>query len=476
MKINSLPFQKVITDSTKKFVKIKTQDYLEQGAYKIVDQGQEYVCGFTNDEGNINFVDIPAIVFGDHTCVLKYIDFPFAIGADGAKVLLVDSEIADTKYVYFYLRTIQLPDAGYSRHFKFLKTRNIALPENKDDQTRIANLLNQVESLISKRQQSIQLLDELLKSTFLDMFGDPIANTKKWEIKPFTYFAKVDTTMTKEFDQYSDYPHIGIGNIEKETGKLYGYKLVKDENLTSGKYIFTPEHIIYSKIRPNLNKVALPNFHGLASADAYPILVDHNKTNKYFFTYVLRSASFLTFILQYCDRANIPKVNKKQLQLMKCINPPKPLQDEFASIVQQVEQTKVHYHNSLDELKNLFDSLSQRAFRGELNLSRMELSKEETISSGIEEPVTKSDSLSLKKINLEKVTNITDGEIFSYLSNEPMRIDGLVRKWHEDAGLESIHFEEVHFDSLKERLLQMLKEKKLVQTFEYTEVLLKTKS
>ncbi len=253
---------------------------------------------------------------------------------------------------------------------KIVKNFKIDLPLY-DDQIKIANLLTKVDSLIAKRENSITLLDELLKSTFLDMFGDTILNSKRWEVKPFKYFADIDTHMTSDFEKYKDYPHIGVRNIEKNTGKLLNYKLIKDESLTSGKYLFTPEHIIYSKIRPNLNKVALPTFHGLASADSYPILVDRDVTNKYFFTHVLRSHAFVNFILKFSLRANIPKVNRKQLNKFSCYNPPKPLQDKFATIVQQVEATKVHYQDSLDELNELFGSLSQRAFTGDLPLSKM---------------------------------------------------------------------------------------------------------
>jgi len=368
MKIQILPFSKVIKDITKNFTKIKKEAYLSRGKYKIIDQGKAFICGYTDDEKLVNFDDIPIIIFGDHTKVFKFIDFPLAIGADGIKVLEIDSKIADTKYVYYFLKSIQLHDAGYSRHFKYLKVKKIPLPQTLDEQKKIANLLTQVESLIAKRKESIALLDELVKSSFFDMFGDPILNEKGWEIQPFKYFAKVDTNMTKDFEKYKNYPHIGVANIQKNSGKLIKYKLIKDENLTSGKYLFTSEHIIYSKIRPNLNKVALPNFNGLASADSYPILIDKNRTNRYFFTYVLRSDAFVRFILNFSARANIPKINKTQLENFFSYNPPKPLQDKFATIVKQVEETKEKYQKSLDELHDLFGALSQRAFKGELDL------------------------------------------------------------------------------------------------------------
>ena len=72
--------------------------------------------------------------------------------------------------------------------------------------------------------------------------------------------------MTTDYEKYADYPHIGIDSIEKETGLLKGYRTVTEDGEISGKYVFTSSHIIYSKIRPNLNEVALPSFDGLCSA------------------------------------------------------------------------------------------------------------------------------------------------------------------------------------------------------------------
>ena len=126
--------------------------------------------------------------------------------------------------------------------------------------------------LIFSRKQQLAALDELIKARFVELFGDLKTNPKGWPVLPFPAFAKIDGNMTTDYKKYADYPHIGIDRIEKGTGELKGYRTVREDGVISGKYIFTPQHIIYSKIRPNLNKVALPAFEGLCSADAYPIL------------------------------------------------------------------------------------------------------------------------------------------------------------------------------------------------------------
>src|SRR5699024_8667848 len=123
----------------------------------------------------------------------------------------------------------------------------------------------------------------------------------------------------------------------KNTGKLINYISVRESNLTSGKYLFDERHIIYSKIRPNLNKVATPDFKGLCSADSYPILIN-DRCRKEFLVFVLRSEYFLNYILSYSSRTNIPKVNKEQLGGFKIPLPPIELQNQFAEFVKQIDK------------------------------------------------------------------------------------------------------------------------------------------
>ncbi len=248
---------------------------------------------------------------------------------------------------------------------KDIKEIEIPLPP-LEIQIKIASALDKAQELIDNRKAQIEKYDELLQSVFMDMFGDPVTNPKGWEIKKFKEMAKVDTKMIKNFEEYGELPHIGIANIESNTGRLINYKLVKDENLESGKYLFDERHIIFSKIRPNLNKVALPNFKGLSSADSYPILINEKVTNRIFYAYLLRSQLFLDYILKHSVRTNIPKANKKQLEGFDSYCPPLYLQNQFATIVEKVEEEKKVLEESLTQMEENFNSIMQRAFRGEL--------------------------------------------------------------------------------------------------------------
>lgn len=168
--------------------------------------------------------------------------------------------------------------------------------------------------------------------------------------------------MVHDFEGYEDYPHIGIDSIEKETGSLIGYRTIAEDGVISGKYLFTPKHIIYSKIRPNLNKVAMPDFEGLCSADAYPILVKEGICNREYFGYTLRSQYFLDYILTFSNRTNLPKVNRSQVEGFTLPLPPIDRQNQFATFVQQVDKSKLAVQKSLEELETLKQALMQQYF------------------------------------------------------------------------------------------------------------------
>lgn len=225
-------------------------------------------------------------------------------------------------------------------YFKDYKAEQFNL-DAMERQKEIVASLQKVETLIKVRQQQLQKLDELVKARFVEMFGDLKTNPKGWPILSFPEFAEIDGNMTTDYERYADYPHIGIDSIEKGTGKLSGYRTVREDGVISGKYIFTPKHIIYSKIRPNLNKVALPDFYGLCSADAYPVLPNYKNCNRIFLATAMRSEYFLEYILQFSSRTNLPKVNRKEIAGFRMPLPPLSLQEQFATFVEQVDKSKL---------------------------------------------------------------------------------------------------------------------------------------
>ena len=224
------------------------------------------------------------------------------------------------------------------------------------------NTLSALEKIMHFRSKQLKSLDDLIKARFIEMFGDLRTNNKNWQVVSFNECASIDTNMIRDFEGYEGYPHIGIDSIEKDTGRIFGYRTISEDGVISGKYLFTPKHIIYSKIRPNLNKVALPDFIGLCSADAYPILVKDTVCTREYFGYTLRSRIFLDYILAFSSRTNLPKVNKSQVEGFKLPLPPIELQNQFADFVQQVDKSRKEVKKSLEKTQQLYDSLMQEYF------------------------------------------------------------------------------------------------------------------
>ena len=101
--------------------KVKKEDYLEEGSIPCVDQSQSFVGGYTENKEAILSDPLPILVFGDHTRTLKFIDFPFACGADGTQLLYPKDDRLSIQYFYFAVSNIDLSNYFYARHFKFLK-------------------------------------------------------------------------------------------------------------------------------------------------------------------------------------------------------------------------------------------------------------------------------------------------------------------------------------------------------------------
>lgn len=108
----------------------ETSAYASSGKFPIIDQGEKYIVGYTNDEEGI-LKRIPAVVFGDHSTRLKYVDFPFARGADGTQILYSKNESVTERLLFLALSRLEIPNPGYSRHFKYLKELPLCVPPKR---------------------------------------------------------------------------------------------------------------------------------------------------------------------------------------------------------------------------------------------------------------------------------------------------------------------------------------------------------
>ncbi len=290
-------------------------------------------------------------------------------------ILRPKKEIADSSYLGYILGFQKTIDEASKRKtgsavrriiLKDLKQVEIPLPP-LEEQQRIAAILDKADGVRRKCKEAIRLTEELLRSTFLEMFGDPVTNPKGWEIvKIENIIELVSGQVDPRESPYSNMLHVGGDNIESGTGEISGCKTPAELSLISGKYLFRKGDILYSKIRPYLNKVSLPDFDGVCSADIYPIRVNHSCVTPIYMTSILRSKGFLEYAEKHSTRTNIPKINRKALLSFECPLPPLGLQNQFTNSANKILKIKDHEKTGVDKANNLFNSLLQRAFRGEL--------------------------------------------------------------------------------------------------------------
>ncbi|WJQ14411.1 restriction endonuclease subunit S [Geobacillus stearothermophilus] len=288
-----------------------------------------------------------------------------------AKIVSKNEQVCP-KYLFYYMDKLQnkiLQKAGGAAQPnispKEIAQFTIPLP-SIEIQNRISEILDKAQELIDKRKAQIEVLDQLTQSVFLEMFGDLRTNQKGWKIVELSEIVQVDANLVDDITNYVNYPLVGIDNIEKNTGNLINIKTVGESDVKGSKYFFSREHILYSKIRPYLNKVASPSFEGLCSTDAYPLKINKEKANKQFILNILRSKDFVSYAVKHSKGANIPRIDQKQLLNYKTILPDLNTQNQFENIVKKIEIQKEIIKKSLRELENTFNSLMQRAFKGEL--------------------------------------------------------------------------------------------------------------
>ncbi len=345
----------------KQWKTIPTSELLDEG-YPVY--GANGIIGYYSEYNHEN--PVVAVTCRGATCGSINITEPKAYVTGNAMCLDDVSSNIEVEYLYYCLKHYDFNNVISGSAQPQITRQGMnkihILVCSHEEQVEIVDKLNCVEKVIELRQQELQLLDNLIKSRFVEMFGDLKKNNNHWTVVSFTECATIDTNMIHVFDGYEEYPHIGTDSIEKETGRLSGYRSIAEDGVISGKYLFSPQHIIYSKIRPNLNKVALPDFYGLCSADAYPILVKAGICNREYLGYTMRSSYFLDYILAFSNRTNLPKVNRVQVEGFRLPLPPIDLQNKFADFVKQVDKSKVAVQKALTETQLLFDSLMQQYF------------------------------------------------------------------------------------------------------------------
>lgn len=261
----------------------------------------------------------------------------------------------------------------------------IPLP-SLDDQIRIAAVLTRAEALIAKRKESIKVLDELLKSTFLEMFGPQNKDFHQWPIVEIRDLAAAhkgsmrtgpfgSNLLHSEFAESGDVAVLGIDNAVQNKFAWGDQRFITMEKYAElGSYRIFPGDVIITIMGTIGRTAVIPDDIPLAINTKHlaAITFDRQKANPNFISYSIHSSPYI--INQFASKNRGAIMNGLNLGLIKetkLCKPPIEHQNQFAAIIEKVEALKAKYTQSLTELKNLYGSLSQRAFKGELDLSKV---------------------------------------------------------------------------------------------------------
>lgn len=362
-------------------------------------------------------------------------------------------------YFYYFLRT---PDAQkiiesictQTTLKKFNKTsfRNLILPfPSYENQIRIAHLLEKIEATLAERKNAIDLLDELVKATFYEMFGDPVVS-KKFERIKFEKISKVRQGLQIPISERKSTP--GPNRFPYITNQfINGGKIAEFIENPSLRVICSKEDVLMT--RTGNTGIVITNVEGVFHNNFF--LIDFNRQilAKDFLVQYLKFDSIKRKILKVASVTTIPDLNHKDFYDIDIILPPIELQNQFADIAQKIEIIKTEQEAQLKHLEELYASISHKVFEGDIDLSKVpfdaiflpnlvEVTKEESIEKpevilhqeAPKEQIKKvikpiKGKLTWENISFKEVADYIQHEFDGYYFNAEM----LLRYLREDIGI-----------------------------------------
>ncbi|MBD5358983.1 MAG: hypothetical protein HDR88_18655 [Bacteroides sp.] len=193
----------------------------------------------------------------------------------------------------------------------------------------------------------------MVKSQFIEMFGNPVSNDRNWDYEPVSSVAPESTASHINDDQVW---LLNLDMIESNTGNIVEKVFVSKEDVISAQP-FDEGNVLFSKLRPYLNKVVCPKDKGYATTELVPLRPKQDKLNQTFFTNLLRSDQFVQFANDISGGTKMPRMPLKELREFKCILPPINLQEEFAAIVRQADKSKFELKKAIEAIDQVIKSL-----------------------------------------------------------------------------------------------------------------------
>jgi type I restriction enzyme S subunit len=271
------------------------------------------------------------------------------------------------------LAHVQVSAMSYIK-LPMLQEYALAVPPSPAEQQKIAECLSSQDELIAAQARKLDALKTHKKGLMQQLFpreGETqprlrfpeFQNAGEWVEQPLGQLIEVASgQVDPKQPPYCDSPQIGSENIESHSGKLVNVKSAGDKGVISGNYAFDENDILYSKIRPALNKVAAPAFKGICSADIYPIRPADGCLLRSYLFYLLLSQEFLDYAIRNSERGKIPKINRDALVTYKALIPSPDEQQRIADCLTSLDDLIAAQTQKHEALKTHKKGLMQQLF------------------------------------------------------------------------------------------------------------------
>ena len=280
------------------------------------------------------------------------------------------------EYLYYAIKTLNFDNtdrAVMGVTLNKAKLNELKIPYCEiNKQKQIVKLLNKAQELIDKRKEQIEALDELVKSKFIEMFGDPITNQKNWEI---TTIGKIVTDVrygtSKPAVDGGKYPYIRMNNITYSGYlDLDNLKYIDIEEEELEKCIVRKGDVLFNRTNSAelIGKTCVFNLDKPMIIAGYIIRIRLINEVLPIYLSMFLNSDYGKILLRGMAKGavNQANINAQELKSIKIAKPPIELQNQFADFVKQVDKLKSEMEKSLKELEDNFNALMQRAFKGEL--------------------------------------------------------------------------------------------------------------
>lgn len=371
---------------------LKQREYKDEGRYPVVDQGQKKISGYTDDEELVYSGDLPVVIFGDHTRTIKWVDFEFVQGADGTKILK-PKEFFDPKFLYFLLNVLNLPDKGYSRHFKFLRESPLVLPPINEQK----RIVDKLESLLNKIDEAKQLIEEaketfeLRRSAILDRaFRGEFSTTDHTEFKmhkstnykiPDDWrFVNVEDLCelisdcphsTPKYIEDGEYPAIRTSDVHFGVIDTSRAKRVSEKDYIERTKRTVPQRddIIYCREGTVGNAGIIKDEKVCLAQRVVLLRPNKDKVLPKYLVYVLNSPMMRKQVFSNISQTTSPRINISTLKKLILPIAPLEIQNSIVNIIEKCLEIEQESRLLLqaEHLEGLKQAVLSKAFRGELD-------------------------------------------------------------------------------------------------------------